>query len=67
MGPLQVLSYPPTPTSPFLQLAEFIILLRFKHKFLKDAFSDFCRVGEVPQLYAPIVPYIYPSQHVLQL
>lgn len=40
------------PTSPFLHLDEFIILPQFKHKFLKNAFSDLCGVGEVPQLCA---------------
>lgn len=66
VGPLHKLSHPPTPTSPFLNLAKLILLCQFKYKFLKDAFSDLCRLGEVPQLYAPTAPYIHPSQCILQ-
>lgn len=40
------------PTSPLLHLAEFIMLPHFKHKFLKNVFSDLCRVGEAPRLCA---------------
>lgn len=54
-----ILSY--HPHLSFLPLAKFIILPQFKHKFLKDAFSDLCRVGEVPPLHALIEPFICPS------